>query len=69
MEKTAVLVIGAGPVGLSTALKPGRGGQKVLVLEAGDGFVDHPRAGGPSIRTFSIRTRQVRACDARWGRS
>ena len=51
---TSVLVVGAGPVGLAMALELGVRGQDVLVLEAGDGVVDHPRAGGISIRTMEF---------------
>lgn len=54
IEETSVLVIGAGPVGLSMALELGLRGQDVVVLEAGDGAVDHPRAGGLSIRTMEF---------------
>ncbi|GAA1786552.1 FAD-dependent oxidoreductase [Pseudarthrobacter sulfonivorans] len=54
MQKTSVLVIGAGPVGLAMALELGLRGQEVIVLEAGDGAVDHPRAGGLSIRTMEF---------------
>jgi 2-polyprenyl-6-methoxyphenol hydroxylase-like FAD-dependent oxidoreductase len=50
----AVIVVGAGPVGLAMALELGLRGQQVLVLEAGDGTVDHPRAGGLSIRTMEF---------------
>ena len=67
MHETSVLVIGAGPVGLSMALELGLRGQEVLVLEAGDGTVDHPRAGGLSIRTMEFCRRwgildEVRGC-------
>jgi 2-polyprenyl-6-methoxyphenol hydroxylase-like FAD-dependent oxidoreductase len=63
----AVIVVGAGPVGLAMALDLGLRGQQVLVLEAGDGRVDHPRAGGLSIRTMEFCRRwgvldEVRNC-------
>jgi 2-polyprenyl-6-methoxyphenol hydroxylase-like FAD-dependent oxidoreductase len=50
----AVIVVGAGPVGLSMALELGLRGHQVVVLEKGDGRVDHPRAGGISIRTMEF---------------
>ncbi len=67
MQETSVLVIGAGPVGLSMALELGQRGQDVVVLESGDGTVDHPRAGGLSIRTMEFCRRwglidEVRGC-------
>lgn len=67
MQETSVLVIGAGPVGLSMALELGLRGQDVIVLESGDGTVDHPRAGGLSIRTMEFCRRwgildDVRGC-------
>jgi 2-polyprenyl-6-methoxyphenol hydroxylase-like FAD-dependent oxidoreductase len=54
MADTSVLVVGAGPVGLCMALELGFRGQDVLVLDEGDGSVDHPRAGGISIRTMEF---------------
>ena len=67
MTNAAVVVVGAGPVGLATANELGLRGQDVLVLEAGDGVVDHPRAGGLSIRTMEFCRRwgivaEVRNC-------
>ncbi|MER5915275.1 FAD-dependent oxidoreductase [Streptomyces sp. NPDC001982] len=67
MEECSVLVVGAGPVGLATANELGLRGQDVLVLEAGDGVIDHPRAGGLSIRTMEFCRRwgiidEVRNC-------
>jgi 2-polyprenyl-6-methoxyphenol hydroxylase-like FAD-dependent oxidoreductase len=54
MADTSVLVVGAGPVGLCMALELGFRGQDVLILDEGDGSVDHPRAGGVSIRTMEF---------------
>ena len=67
MADTSVLVVGAGPVGLCMALELGFRGQDVLVLDEGDGSVDHPRAGGVSIRTMEFFRRwgiveDVRGC-------
>jgi 2-polyprenyl-6-methoxyphenol hydroxylase-like FAD-dependent oxidoreductase len=50
----AVVVVGAGPVGLAMALELGLRGHEVVVFESGDGRVDHPRAGGLSIRTMEF---------------
>jgi len=63
----AVVVIGGGPVGLAMALELGLRGHEVVVFESGDGRVDHPRAGGLSIRTMEFCRRwgvldEVRNC-------
>ena len=49
------------------AMELGVRGQSVVLLEAGDGTVDHPRAGGISIRTMEIFRRwgivdEIRNC-------
>lgn len=67
MVDSSILIIGAGPVGLAAALELGSRGQDVVVVESGDGVVDHPRAGGLSIRTMEFCRRwgitdQVRNC-------
>jgi 2-polyprenyl-6-methoxyphenol hydroxylase-like FAD-dependent oxidoreductase len=67
MADTSVLIVGAGPVGLCMALELGFRGQDVLILDEGDGSVDHPRAGGISIRTMEFFRRwgiveDVRRC-------
>jgi 2-polyprenyl-6-methoxyphenol hydroxylase-like FAD-dependent oxidoreductase len=67
MADTSVLVVGAGPVGLCMALELGSRGQDVLILDEGDGSIDHPRAGGVSIRTMEFFRRwgiveDVRGC-------
>jgi 2-polyprenyl-6-methoxyphenol hydroxylase-like FAD-dependent oxidoreductase len=67
MADTSVLIVGAGPVGLCMALELGFRGQDVLILDEGDGSVDHPRAGGVSIRTMEFFRRwgiveDVRRC-------
>ncbi|MFC9838794.1 FAD-dependent oxidoreductase [Rhodococcus sp. NPDC127530] len=67
MSTPSVIVVGAGPVGLATALELGLRGQEVLVLEAGNGQVHHPRAGGVNSRTMEFVRRwglsdQVRGC-------
>jgi 2-polyprenyl-6-methoxyphenol hydroxylase-like FAD-dependent oxidoreductase len=67
MADSSVLVVGAGPVGLCMALELGYRDQDVIVLDEGDGSVDHPRAGGVSIRTMEFFRRwgiveEVRNC-------
>lgn len=67
MSDASVLVVGAGPAGLAAAMELGARGQDVIVLDQGDGTVDHPRAGGISIRTMEICRRwgivdEVRDC-------
>ena len=67
MTDAAVVVVGGGPVGLAMALELGLRGHEVVVFESGDGRVDHPRAGGLSIRTMEFCRRwgvldEVRNC-------
>lgn len=49
-----VIVVGAGPVGLSLALGPGRAGKSVLVLEKAPYFSEHSRAATLWPRTQEI---------------
>lgn len=49
-----VLVIGAGPVGLSTALQLGRAGIRTLVVERHPELAQHPKAVGIHARTMEI---------------
>lgn len=54
MSETDVLVIGAGPVGLATALQLGRRGIATLLVERREGLSHHPKAGGIHARTMEI---------------
>src|SRR5882757_4347789 len=49
-----VLIVGAGPVGLSGALALGRAGVRCLVLERRSGFSRYPKANGVHARTMEI---------------
>jgi putative polyketide hydroxylase len=54
MFTTDVLVVGAGPAGLATAVSALRHGARVLVVERRAGTSTVPRATGVSIRTMEI---------------
>jgi 2-polyprenyl-6-methoxyphenol hydroxylase-like FAD-dependent oxidoreductase len=47
-----VLIVGAGPVGLALALELGWRGVRCLVVEQGDGNVEHPKVMGIGMRTM-----------------
>src|SRR5690349_6428919 len=49
-----ILVVGAGPAGLSTAIAAARSGARVLVVERHAGTSIFPRASGVSTRTMEI---------------
>jgi 2-polyprenyl-6-methoxyphenol hydroxylase-like FAD-dependent oxidoreductase len=51
---TDVLVVGAGPAGLATAISAARHGARVLVVERHASTSVHPRATGLSTRTMEI---------------
>src|SRR5918997_2675951 len=54
LSSTDVLVVGAGPAGLATALTALRHGARVLVVERRNGTSTVPRATGVSTRTMEL---------------
>jgi len=65
--KTSVLIVGAGPVGLSLAIDLGWRGVDCTLIEQGDGTVEHPRTGLIAVRTMEFFRRwgivdRVRRC-------
>ncbi|HTF49261.1 MAG TPA: FAD-dependent oxidoreductase [Pseudonocardia sp.] len=58
-----VVVVGAGPVGLSTALQLGRAGIRTLIVERHAGLAHHPKAIGVHARTMEL-FRQFGIADA-----
>ena len=64
---TSVCVVGAGPVGLSTAHELGRHGIACLLIDQGDGVIDHPRGTGVSVRTMEYFRRWGLADEIRRG--
>jgi len=54
MIETQVLIVGAGPVGLSLALDLGWRGVACIVVDEGDGTVDLPRGAMVSVRTMEF---------------
>lgn len=54
LKKIPILIIGAGPVGLSMALALARQNVHSLVIERHSGRTEHPRARGVSMRTMEL---------------
>jgi 2-polyprenyl-6-methoxyphenol hydroxylase-like FAD-dependent oxidoreductase len=50
--ETEILIIGGGAVGLALALELGWRGRSCIVVDEGDGTIEHPRTGGISLRTM-----------------
>ena len=66
-KTTDVLIIGGGLVGLSMAIELGSRGIPCIVVEQGDGTIEHPRTGLVAIRTMEMLRRwglagRVRRC-------
>ena len=64
---TSVLIVGGGPVGLCVALELGWRGIDSILVEQGDGSVQHPKVGHISVRTMEHARRwgianRVRNC-------
>src|SRR6266446_2484739 len=64
---TPVLIVGGGPIGLSMAIELGWRGIDHVLVEQGDGTIDHPRTGLIAVRTLEALRRwglaqRVRDC-------
>jgi len=57
VDHTPVLIVGAGPIGLSLAGDLGRRGIECLVIEQSDGIIYHPRATAINARTMELLRR------------
>lgn len=62
-----VLIVGGGPIGLAMSIDLARRGVHSVLLEQGDGTIEHPRTGLVAIRTMEAFrmwgiSQQVRAC-------
>ncbi len=57
IAETAVLIVGAGPVGLALAADLGGRGVPCLVVEQGEGLPDHPRASAINARSMEFMRR------------
>ncbi len=65
--KTPVLIVGGGPVGLSMAIELGWRGIESILVDEGDGTIEHPRTGLIAVRTMELFRRwglaqHVREC-------
>jgi 2-polyprenyl-6-methoxyphenol hydroxylase-like FAD-dependent oxidoreductase len=54
LTQTEVLIVGAGPVGLSLAIDLGRRGISCVVVERSDGIIHHPKATAQNARTMEF---------------
>ena len=64
---TPVVIVGAGPVGMATAIELGWRGIDCILLEQTDGEIEHPRTGLVAVRTMEAFRRwgfvdDVRQC-------
>ncbi|NYT44170.1 FAD-dependent oxidoreductase [Alcaligenaceae bacterium] len=65
--ETPVLVVGGGPIGLGMTIELGLRGIPSILIEQGDGTIEHPRTGLVAIRTMEAFRQwgiadKVRAC-------
>jgi 2-polyprenyl-6-methoxyphenol hydroxylase-like FAD-dependent oxidoreductase len=65
--ETPVLVVGGGPVGLAMTIDLGTRGIPSILIEQGDGTIEHPRTGLVAVRTMEAFRQwgiadKVRAC-------
>lgn len=65
--ETPVLIVGGGPVGLSMAIELGWRGVDSILVDEGDGTIEHPRTGLIAVRTMELFRRwglaqRVREC-------
>lgn len=60
-----VIIAGAGPVGLSTAICLSRQGIKTLLIERSTQVTDHPKARGITARTMELFRQDF---SIEWGR-
>ena len=54
MIKTPVLIVGGGPVGLSMAIELGWRGIESMLVDEGDGTIEHPRTGQQYARRAAV---------------
>jgi 2-polyprenyl-6-methoxyphenol hydroxylase-like FAD-dependent oxidoreductase len=54
VTQTEVLIVGAGPVGLSLAIDLGRRGVSCVSVERSDGIIHHPKATAQNARTMEF---------------
>ena len=65
--ETPVLIVGGGPVGLAMAIELGWRGIRCVLVERGNGEIEHPRTGLIAVRTMEVFRRwgfaeRVRRC-------
>ena len=65
--ETPVVIVGGGPVGLAMAIELSRRNVRSILIEQGDGSIEHPRTGLVAIRTMEAfrqwgLAQDVRAC-------
>ena len=65
--ETSVLIVGGGPIGLAMAIELGWRGIDCIVVDQGDGSLEHPRTGLVAIRSMEAFRRwgiaqRVRKC-------